>query len=93
MTQETETVVAKRARLVTGRVVSDKMQKSIVVLVERKVKHPLYGKYIRQSSKLHAHDEQNEGRIGDTVTIRASRPISKSKTWVLDRVDVRAVEV
>jgi small subunit ribosomal protein S17 len=74
---------AKLTRTLTGRVVSDKMDKSAVVLVERKVRHPLYGKYIRRSTKLHIHDENNECRQGDTVTIKETRPVSKTKSWTL----------
>jgi small subunit ribosomal protein S17 len=70
-------------RTLTGQVVSDKMDKSAVVLVERKVRHPLYGKYIRRSSKLHVHDANNECRQGDTVTIQQCRPMSKTKSWTL----------
>ncbi len=81
-----------KARTVTGKVVSDKMDKSIVVLVERRIKHPIYGKYIRRSSKLHAHDEANECNIGDKVTIRESRPMSKTKSWILERIEERSVE-
>ena len=66
-----------------GRVVSNKMDKSITVLVERRVKHPIYGKYMRRSSKLHAHDENNECGIGDKVSISECRPISKTKAWRL----------
>jgi small subunit ribosomal protein S17 len=73
-------------RTVTGRVVSDKMDKSITVLVERRVPHPLYKKYIRRSTKMHAHDENNECREGDIVTIAQCRPLSKSKTWTLVKV-------
>lgn len=73
-------------RTVTGRVVSDKMDKSITVLVERKVPHPLYKKYIRRSSKMHAHDENNECRQGDIVTIAQCRPLSKTKSWTLVKV-------
>jgi len=80
----------KRTRTVTGKVVSNKMDKTITVLVERRVKHPVYGKYITRSSKLHAHDEQNKCNIGDTVTVAESRPISKSKTWKLVEVVVSA---
>jgi small subunit ribosomal protein S17 len=76
----------KRARLVTGKVVSNKMDKTITVLVERRVKHPVYGKYMTRSSKIHAHDEDNQCAIGDTVTVAESRPISKSKTWKLKEV-------
>lgn len=74
---------AKLERTLTGRVVSDKMDKSAVVMVERKVRHPLYGKYIRRSTKLHIHDENNECRQGDTVTIKQTRPVSKTKSWAL----------
>jgi small subunit ribosomal protein S17 len=74
---------AKLTRILTGRVISDKMDKSAVVLVERKVRHPLYGKYIRRSTKLHIHDENNECRQGDTVTIKETRPVSKTKAWAL----------
>ena len=77
-------------RTKTGRVVSNKMDKSITVLVERRVKHPLYGKYMRRSSKLHAHDENNECGIGDTVSITECRPISKTKTWRLVSVVEKA---
>jgi small subunit ribosomal protein S17 len=73
-------------RTLIGQVVSDKMDKSAVVLVERRVRHPLYGKYIRRSSKLHVHDENNECRQGDTVTIRQCRPVSKTKSWALVEV-------
>lgn len=73
-------------RTVTGRVISDKMDKSITVLVERKVPHPIYGKYVKRSTKLHAHDEQNECNEGDTVSIQECRPISKSKSWRLVKV-------
>lgn len=72
-----------KGRYVVGRVVSDKMAKTIVVEVERLVKHPLYGKYIRRRTKLHAHDENEVCNIGNIVRIQESRPISKKKTWVL----------
>lgn len=85
MSESTDTN-QKVIRTRIGRVISDKMDKSITVLVERRVKHPLYGKYIRRSSKMHAHDENNECGIGDTVSITECRPISKTKTWRL--VDV-----
>jgi small subunit ribosomal protein S17 len=71
------------ARTVTGRVISDKMDKTATVRIERKVKHPIYGKYIRRSTKLHVHDEQNACREGDTVTIEQCRPLSRSKSWRL----------
>jgi small subunit ribosomal protein S17 len=78
-------------RVLTGTVVSDKTDKTVVVNVERRVKHPLYGKIIRRSKKYHAHDEGNEYHEGETVRIEETRPISKLKTWrVLDRVDTHA---
>ena len=78
-------------RVLTGTVVSDKAEKTVVVRVERRVKHPLYGKIIRRSKKYHAHDEGNEYREGETVRIEETRPISKLKTWrVIDRVDTHA---
>jgi small subunit ribosomal protein S17 len=80
------TAADKRTRVTTGRVVSNKMDKTITVLVERRVKHPVYGKYITRSSRIHAHDEGNQCNIGDTVTVAESRPISKSKTWRLVEV-------
>ncbi|MGB0468761.1 MAG: 30S ribosomal protein S17 [Pontibacterium sp.] len=83
----------KRTRTVTGRVVSDKMDKTITVLVERKEKHPIYGKFMTRSTKLHAHDEKNECQQGDLVTIAETRPHSKSKTWALVRIEERAAKV
>lgn len=83
----------KKGRTVTGKVVSDKMDKTITVLVERRVRHPLYGKYLTRSSKLHAHDEKNECKIGDVVTVYETRPLSKSKTWALLQIDERATGV
>jgi len=77
-------------RTLTGTVVSDKMEKSITVLVERRVKHPIYGKYMTRSTKLHVHDENNECRAGDKVEIVECRPVSKTKTWNLVRVVERA---
>jgi small subunit ribosomal protein S17 len=76
----------KVERTVQGVVVSDKMNKSAVLLVERKVKHPVYGKYIKLSSKMHFHDEKNEAHTGDTVSIKSCRPLSKTKTWILVKV-------
>ena len=74
-------------RILIGTVVSDKTDKTVVVKVERKVKHPLYGKIIRRSKKYHAHDENNEYQLGDVVRIEETKPISKTKTWtVKDRV-------
>ena len=79
-------------RTLTGKVVSDKMDKSIVVLIERRVQHPLYGKSIRRSTKLHAHAENNTAKTGDVVTIKESRPISKTKSWTLVEVIEAAAE-
>jgi len=74
-------------RILTGSVTSDKMDRTVTVLVERKVKHPLYAKIIRRSKKYHAHDETNQYVIGDTVRIQETKPISKTKTWkVIDRL-------
>lgn len=81
---------AKVTRTLVGQVIGDKMDKTITVLVERQVKHPLYHKYIRRSTKLHAHDEQNECRAGDTVSIEQCRPLSKTKSWRLHKVLERA---
>ena len=78
-------------RVLTGMIVSDKTDKTVVVKVERKVKHPLYGKIIRRSKKYHAHDEGNEYREGETVRIEETAPISKLKTWkVIERVNTHA---
>jgi len=74
------------ARTVVGKVVSDKMQKTIVVVIERTVKHPKYGKIMKRRTKLHAHDENQVCKIGNTVKIRESRPLSKMKSWVLVEV-------
>ena len=73
-------------RTVTGKVISSKMDKSATVLIERKVKHPVYGKYIRRSTKLHVHDAENSCQDGDVVTIEQCRPISKTKSWKLVEV-------
>ncbi|MAZ86559.1 MAG: 30S ribosomal protein S17 [Cellvibrionaceae bacterium] len=83
----------KLVRQVTGKVVSDKMDKTITVLIERRVKHPVYGKYVSKSSKLKAHDEKNECKAGDVVTIEESRPLSKSKSWALVKIEERAAEI
>jgi small subunit ribosomal protein S17 len=77
-------------RLLTGKVVSNKMDKTIAVSVERLVKHPMYGKYIRRTTKLLAHDENNECKEGDTVSIKPCRPMSRRKSWLLVRVVDRA---
>lgn len=81
---------AKNVRTLQGKVVSDKMDKTVTVLVERKVKHPLYGKVVRRSSKIHAHDEQNQYGIGDVVVISESRPLSKTKAWVVTELVEKA---
>ena len=70
-------------RILTGVVTSDKANKSITVKIERKVKHPLYGKVIKRATKVHAHDENNIANIGDTVSVKECRPFSKTKTWIL----------
>ncbi|MBU1654415.1 MAG: 30S ribosomal protein S17 [Gammaproteobacteria bacterium] len=77
-------------RTVTGRVVSDKMDKTVTVLVERREKHPMYGKFIRRSTKLHAHDEENSCQIGDTVLVEQCRPLSKNKCWRLVKIIERS---
>ncbi len=80
----------KQAKTVTGTVVSNKMDKTISVRVERTVKHPLYGKYVRRSTKYMAHDESNECGEGDVVVIESTRPMSKNKTWRLQKVVSKA---
>tara|TARA_B100001027_G_scaffold209629_1_gene175954 strand:+ start:1232 stop:1498 length:267 start_codon:yes stop_codon:yes gene_type:complete len=70
-------------RILTGVVTSNKADKTITVKIERKVKHPLYGKVVKRASKVHAHDENNSASVGDTVSVKECRPISKTKTWVL----------
>jgi small subunit ribosomal protein S17 len=91
MTAETQKPAAeKSARTLTGTVVSSKMNKTISVAVERLVKHPTYGKYVRRTTRLLAHDENNECREGDTVAIAECRPLSRHKAWTLVRVVERA---
>ena len=85
--------VAKVTRSLTGRVVSNKMEKTITVVIERKVRHPFYQKYIRRRTKLHAHDENNECGQGDLVVIEECRPLSKSKSWRLVKVVEKATTV
>ena len=77
-------------RTLLGRVTSDKMDKSITVAIERQVKHPIYGKYIKRTTKIHAHDETNVCKEGDVVTIRECRPLSKTKSWTLVEVVTKA---
>lgn len=88
-----ENKTEKAARTASGKVISNKMDKSIVVLVERQVKHPVYGKYIKRSTKIHAHDAGNECLPGDEVTIKEVAPISKTKSWALVSIDERAAQV
>ncbi|MBX9608184.1 MAG: 30S ribosomal protein S17 [Gammaproteobacteria bacterium] len=83
----------KTARTLVGQVVSTKMDKTISVLIERRVEHPLYRKFVRKSTKLLAHDENNECNEGDTVAIEECRPLSKNKSWRLARVIERATRV
>ena len=77
-------------RTVSGVVVSDRMDKTITVRVERRVKHPVYGKFVRKSTKVHAHDENNECKVGDVVVVEQCRPLSKTKTWRLVKLVERA---
>jgi small subunit ribosomal protein S17 len=88
-----ETKAAKRTRTFIGKVVSDKRSKTVTVLVERSVRHPIYGKVVTRSSKYHAHDEKGEYKLGDTIEIAESRPISKTKNWVATRLVQKAVQV
>ena len=83
----------KRIRTLQGRVTSDKMDKSITVAVTRRVKHPVYGKYITGTTKVHAHDEDNQVKQGDTVIVRECRPLSKNKSWTLVEIVERATVV
>ena len=82
-----------KGRTASGRVVSNRMDKSIVVLVERRVKHPVYGKIVKRSTRIAAHDADNECLPGDEVTIREVRPISRTKSWALVSIDKRATRV
>jgi small subunit ribosomal protein S17 len=82
----------KAQRTITGRVVSDKMDKSVSVAIERLIKHPVYGKYMRRTSKVMAHDETNQCKLGDRVTISECRPISKNKSWSVVDVVERAAD-
>ena len=85
--------INKVVRTLSGRVVSDKMDKTVTVLVERKVKHPLIGKVIRRSNKFHAHDDTNECKEGDLVVIEETRPLSKTKTWKVSKVVTKSTGV
>lgn len=87
-----ENTEKKLGRTLIGRVVSNKMEKSATVLIERKVPHPLYGKYVKKSTKLHIHDAENACGMGDTVMIEECRPISKTKSWRLVKIIEQAAE-
>lgn len=80
-------------RTLTGVVVSNKMDKTIVVLVERRVKHPVYGKFMKRSTKVHAHDSENTAQMGDIVIVKESRPLSKTKAWELLEIKQRSEKV
>lgn len=90
MSAETVENSTRIQRTLKGRVISDRMDKTITVLIERKVRHPKYGKFMKRSTKLHVHDEKNACGIGDTVSIREDRPRSKTKSWVLVSVVEKA---
>lgn len=83
MTEVNSADQAKTTSSITGQVVSNKMNKTIVVQIERKVKHPVYGKYVKRTSKMYVHDEENSSRVGDVVRIQQTRPLSKTKRWKL----------
>ena len=85
--------LSNNARTATGRVISNKMDKTVTVLIERRVKHPVYGKYITRSSKVHAHDENNACAIGDKVIIAETRPISRTKSWKLLEIEDSTAQV
>ena len=89
MTEEKKSI----KRTLVGKVVSDKRAKTVTVLIERRVKHPIYDKIVIRSSKYHAHDENDEYKLGDTVEITASRPLSKTKNWVATRLVQKAAQV
>ena len=86
-----ETPTSKRT--LVGRVLSDKMDNTVTVIVERRVKHPIYNKIIVRSSKYHAHNDKNEAKLGDVVEIQESRPLSKTKSWVVSKLLERAVAI
>ncbi|AIN47257.1 30S ribosomal protein S17 [Candidatus Palibaumannia cicadellinicola] len=83
--------MSNNIRIKQGRVISDKMDKSRVVAIERFIKHPIYGKYIKRTTKIHVHDEHNGSQIGDIVEIRECRPISKTKSWMLIRIIEKSI--
>ena len=84
---------AKNTRTLVGKVVSDKRSKTVTVMIERRTKHELYGKIVARSSKYHAHDEKGEYKLGDVVEIAETRPISKTKSWVVTRLVQKAIVV
>ena len=84
---------AKAARTLSGKVVGDKMDKTVTVLVERQVMHAVYGKIIRRRQKFHAHDEKNECHVGDTVLIQECRPLSRTKSWRVTQLVQKAVQI
>ena len=90
---ENNVEMTKLTRTLVGTVTSDKMDKTVTVLVERRVKHPLYGKYVVESKKYHAHDETNQFGVGDRVEIAETRPVSKTKAWTVTRVLEKAVVI
>ena len=92
MSEENKATADKAKRTLVGRVVSDKMDKTVSVAIERLIKHPTYGKYIRRTSKVMAHDEANECKTGDRVAISECRPVSKNKAWTVVNVVERAQE-
>ena len=93
MSEEIQSVSSdKLTRTEVGRVMSNKMEQTATVQVERKIKHPIYGKYMRRSKKYHVHDENNVLNIGDMVQIKECRPLSKTKSWTLDKVLTAAAE-
>ena len=90
---ETQALPPKNTRTLIGRIVSDKRDKTVTVLIERRTKHELYGKIVARSSKYHAHDETNQYKLGDVVEIAEGRPISKTKAWVVTKLIEKAREV
>ena len=91
MSEVTNMLTSKRTLI--GRVVSDKMQKTVTVLIERRVKHPMYDKIIVRSSKYHAHNENNEAKSGDLVEIQECRPVAKTKAWVVTKLLQKAIAI
>jgi len=92
MSEQTNNPGQKTQRTVEGRVISNKMLKTVTVLLERQVQHPLYGKIVRRSTKVHAHDEKSECKEGDTVRIAECRPLSKTKNWRVVEIVARAAQ-